>query len=68
MQAYRFETLFSKGELIKIPLSNQLSEKDFGIIILTKQIIQASKFSPSDFIEKFFFLINDDFKILTITN
>jgi hypothetical protein len=61
MQAYRFETRITKNGLIKIPLSNQLFDKEVEIIILPKQKKKTVKISSSNFVTKWTgFLKNSD--------
>jgi hypothetical protein len=59
MQAYRFETRITKNGLIKLPLSNQLFDKEVEIIILPKQGQKTEKLSSSDFINKWTGFLKD---------
>jgi len=66
MQTYKFETRISKTGQIKLPLSNQLFDKEVEIIIVPKQEIVSSKLNTSDFVDRWSgFLTNsniDDLK------
>lgn len=72
MQAYKFETRISKTGQIKLPLSNQLFDKEVEIIIVPKQEVKSSKLSIADFVDKWSgFLSNtntDDLKYQYLTD
>lgn len=62
MQAFKFETRISKTGQIKLPLNNQLFDKEVEIIIVPKQKVKSPKLKVSDFIDKWSgFLTNLDF-------
>ncbi|MEX0982215.1 MAG: hypothetical protein WD577_13655 [Bacteroidales bacterium] len=52
MQAYKYETRISKTGQIKLPLSNQLFDKEVEIIIVPKRKTKQSKLNASDFVAK----------------
>ncbi len=66
MQAYKYETRISKTGQIKLPLTNQLFDKEVEIIIVPKQKTKSSELNISDFVDKWSgFLTNinsDDLK------
>ena len=72
MQAYKYDTKISKTGQIKLPLSNQLYDKEVEIIIVPKQEIRSNQMKASDFIDKWTgFLSNadtDDFKYRYLTD
>lgn len=71
MHAYRYETRISKDGLIKIPLSNQLFDKEVEIIITPKQKQKTANFTSSDFVKKWSGFLSDseidDSKYLYLT-
>jgi hypothetical protein len=52
MQAYKYETRISKTGQIKLPLTNQLFDKEVEIIIVPKQETKSSRPKISDFVDK----------------
>jgi hypothetical protein len=72
MQAYKFDTKISKTGQIKLPLSNQLFDKEVEIIIVPKQEIKSNQMKAAEFIDKWTgFLSNsdtDDFKYQYLTD
>ena len=52
MQAYKYEIRISKTGQIKLPINNQLFDKEVEIIIVPKQVSKSSRLKTSDFIEK----------------
>ena len=66
MQAYKYETRISKTGQIKLPINNQLFDKEVEIIIVPKQETKSSQLKTSDFIDRWSgFLTNsntDDMK------
>jgi hypothetical protein len=52
MEVYRYETRISKKGVIKLPINQQLKDRDVEIIILPRKDIRSKKKSSLDFIKK----------------
>lgn len=72
MQAYKYKTRISKTGQIKLPINNQLFDKEVEIIIIPKQETKSLDLETSDFVDKWSGFLTktntDDLKYQYLTN